>query len=75
MKKIIVLASCMLLLPMAVMAGTKKADDNKAAVAACAGKVAGDAVQIAGKKGAMVDATCQDVKGQLVAVVNAPAAK
>ena len=76
MKKIIALAACMLLLPMVAMAGShKKGGPSKAAIEACAGKAAGDAVQMAGKKGAMVDATCQDVKGQLVAVPTTPAAK
>ena len=72
MKKIIVLSACMLLLPMATLATAKKASaPSKAAIEACVGKAAGDAVQMAGKKkGTMIDATCQDVKGQLVAVQN-----
>jgi len=77
MKKIIAITACMLMLPMAAMATTKKpAAPSKAAIEACTGKAVGDAVQMAGKKkGAVVDATCQDVKGQLVAVPNPPAAK
>jgi len=76
MKKIIVLSACLLLLPIAAMAGEKKSSEpSKAAIEACTGKVAGDAVKIGGKKGAMLDATCQDVNGQLLAVVNAPVAK
>lgn len=77
MKKIIALSACLLMLPMAALATTKKpAEPSKAAIEACAGKAAGDAVQMAGKKkGTMVDATCQDVKGQMVAVPTPPAAK
>jgi len=77
MKKIIALSVCMLLLPIAAMATTKApAAPSKAAIEACVGKAAGDAVKVAGKKkGEMIDATCQDVKGQLVAVKNPPAAK
>jgi len=77
MKKIIALSACMLLLPMATLATAKKsAAPSKAAIEACVGKAAGDAVQMAGKKkGSMIDATCQDVKGQLVAVKNLPAEK
>lgn len=77
MKKIIALSACLLLLPVAAMATAKKsAGPSKAAIEACAGKVAGIAVQMPGKKkGAVIDATCQDVKGQLVAVPNPPAEK
>jgi hypothetical protein len=76
MKKIIAISACMLLLPMAVMAAPKKSAPSKAAIEACSGKAAGDAVQMAGKKkGTTVEATCQDVKGQLVAVPNPPAEK
>ncbi|NTV13749.1 MAG: hypothetical protein HGA96_07460 [Desulfobulbaceae bacterium] len=77
MNKIIALSACILLLPMAALATTKhQAAPSKAAIEACVGKAAGDAVKMAGKKkGAMLDANCQDVKGQLVAVPNPPAAK
>ena len=72
MKKTIAIAACLLLLPMAALAAHKApAGPSKAAIEACAGKAAGDAVELAGKKGAMVPATCQDVKGQLVAVPTA----
>lgn len=77
MKKIVALSVCMLLLPVASMAAHKKAaGPSKAAIEACTGKAAGDAVQLDGKKkGTKIDAACQDVKGQLVAVPNPPAAK
>ncbi len=76
MKKIVVVSACLLLLPMTAMAGHKKASGpSKAAIKACAGKNAGDAVELTGKKGAKLEATCQEVKGKLVAVVNPPAAK
>ena len=77
MKKIIALSACMLLLPMVGVAAAKKSSGpSKAAIEACVGKAAGVAVQMAGKKkGAVVEATCQDVKGQLVAVPNPPAEK
>ena len=72
MKKIIALSACLLLLPMAVMAASKTTTaPSKAAVDACVGKAVGDAVQISGAKGKMIAATCQDVKGQMVAVPTA----
>ncbi len=83
MKKSIVIAVCLLLLPMAALAANKApynfippnkapaAGPSAAAINACIGKAAGDAVDLYEGKGEMVQATCQDMKGQLVAVPNA----
>ena len=70
MKKIIAITACLLLLPMAALAAHKASakKPSKAAIAACVGRVAGDAVELPGKKGKLIPATCKDVKGQLVAV-------
>ena len=38
------------------------------AIAACKDKVVGDAVQFAGRRGETVEATCQEIEGQIVAV-------
>ena len=77
MKKIIVISACLLLLPVAAMAGHRKVHGpSKAAIAACSGKTAGVAVEMKGrKKGSKIEATCQEVNGKLVAVPNPPAAK
>ncbi len=74
---VIVISACLLLLPVAAMAGHRKAHGpSKAAIAACSGKTAGTAVEMKGrKKGSMIAATCQEVNGKLVAVPNPPAAK
>lgn len=38
------------------------------AIAACKDKAAGDTVQFSGRRGETIDATCQEVEGQIVAV-------
>jgi hypothetical protein len=72
MKKIIIIAACLSLLPLTAMAAKKPAAKHtKASVAACVGKAVGDSVELKGKKGKKIAATCQEVKGKLVAVPGA----
>ncbi len=68
-KKAIVLAACLFMIPVASFAATKTAAHKDAAVAACAGKAVGDAVTMHKKGKKVVDATCQEVNGALKAVV------
>ena len=38
------------------------------AIAACKDKAVGDTVQFSGRKGETIEATCQEIEGQIVAV-------
>ena len=76
-RSILVKAVCFLVLlsvaPMASWAdGDKAKDDRKGpppeAIAACAGKSAGDRVEFKGRRGEMLASTCEEHRGQLVAV-------
>ncbi|MDD5759138.1 MAG: hypothetical protein PHI06_08650 [Desulfobulbaceae bacterium] len=73
MKKTIVVAACFLMLPVAALAASHKASvgPSKAAMSACVGKTAGAAVELTDAKGKMTAATCQEVKGKMVAVPTA----
>ncbi len=42
------------------------------AIAACEGKSSGDSVEFTGRRGDSIEATCQEVEGQLAAVPNNP---
>ena len=70
MKKLLVVAACLLMIPAVSFAAMKPAvTHTKASVVACGGKKVGDAVTMT-MKGKPVEATCQEVKGVLKAVVN-----
>ncbi len=71
LKKAIILTACLLMIPAFSFAAQKAAPvkHKKPSVVACEGKKAGDPVTLT-MKGKKVDATCQDVKGVLKAVVN-----
>lgn len=72
MKKIIAITACLLMLPMAALAAHKvHTGPSKAAIDACAGKAAGAEVELPGMKGKMIPASCQEMKGKLVAVPTA----
>ncbi|MDD5760115.1 MAG: hypothetical protein PHI06_13650 [Desulfobulbaceae bacterium] len=69
MKKTIAIASLLVMLPVAALAAHKApAGPSKSAIDACVGKAVGTAVEMPGMQGKMVAATCQDVKGKLIAV-------
>ncbi len=71
-KKAIILTACLFMIPTISFAAQKATPmtHKKASVVACEGKKAGDAVTLM-MKGKKVNATCQDVKGVMKAVVNA----
>ena len=66
-KKAIVLLACLFMIPVASFAATKTTTHKDPAVAACAGKKAGDEVTMT-HKGKKIEATCQEVNGALKAV-------
>ena len=69
MKRTLAAALGLLLFPLPALAAPMSPAGANAAMAACAGKREGDAVQLPGKKrGRMIAAVCQDVRGQLIAV-------
>lgn len=72
--KAALLMAILVLLPIAVCAASDGPNNNRRqgpppeAISACEGKQAGDSVEFTGRKGETLEATCQEINGQLAAV-------